>query len=184
MDLRFLFFYLLIGLFILSTHQLADDDSTSDEGDDPKEVEKTLMRALELHRQSMSQSSSRSTRHKTSPQDKGARKILDSFRQASTSFQEEPDAEPAKDDIDLDPDYVPEVIYVAGHPVDIKTMKNIIELHDKGRKEYQIQKQYRWYHRGLLKRFRECVGRGYNRSEIYRLLRENVYKRFIESRDR
>ena len=183
----FIFTALLLAPILL-THQLggSEEDSSAEDSSDPVVVERTLMRALELHRQSMSQTTRRPTRPKTSPEDRGARRILDALRQPSTSTSEirqSHEDQTEEDDIG-DPDYCPEVFHFSQRDVSLSTMKVIIGLHDAGRSEAQIEKQSSWYNRKYQSRFRECISRGYKKSDAFRLLSENVNRRFNQAREK
>lgn len=183
---------ILFILIIFSTFIVCYDDSSSSEsedgGPDPKEVEQTLVRALELHRQSMAEGVRRSSRLQTSPQDKSARALLASFgRSSGQSSSSQLDSDlpiTESDNIIKDPDYVPEKPGRSYDDHNIESKKNILKLKAQGLTESQIQKQYAWYNRKKLPKIRADVERGYNLNEAYRMIHERVYNRFMESRSK
>lgn len=178
--------YLIILILLVTVAQVTSNDETSDEEAtyDPVEVEKTLFRAIELNRLASTPELRHSKRPKTSPQDGSAKKLLDTLRPStSRALAYEIEDEP-KDDKALDPDWCPESFQIANRNITIATMKKIIELHDMGRSEAKIRNKYRWYRRQYLPRFRDCVSRGYKRSDVYRLIREAVYQKFLNSREK
>lgn len=192
-DVRMKCIFYIISIFVaiscLFHYSLArpfsdtdEDPSTSFSSD--KETERALEKALAIIR-------SRSTRRPLRPRanltmDEISSKILAA---ASTSIEE---SEPTIDgqidstdtDEDFDPDSCPEKIRFAIRDITLSTMKNIVALNEAGRSESRIQKQYRWYNRRYLPRFRECIFRGFKRNESYSILSESVAGKFREAREK
>lgn len=188
---------IIILFFTLSLAAPSIQQSDSEDEEDlphPKIVEKTLARALELHRESMSQITKRPTRPKVSPHDKGAKLLLEALHQPSTSNIEL--AKPSEDDIDTDegpeddkvadPDWDPkeEVLRLPQVDVKLKTMQDILLLREQGRSHDKIKKLYGWYNHKFIPRFRACVARGYKRSEVYGLIGGKTFSIFKRSREK
>lgn len=190
---KFVFICIILSSAISpSRPEESDEESGDDSQPDPRSVEKVLQRALDLHRQSMNQSTKRPMRSRTSQHDEGARAVLDALNRPSTSginlppqdTQDDDETGTSIDDIDADPNYCPEVLKLPKMDVSFETMQRIIALRDSGRSHDKIKKLYTWYDRKYYSRFVECVQRGHKRSEISRLLGESVYKTFSDARAR
>lgn len=180
------FYFLLFLIVIIPSASLIESDEETDveETYDAKEVEKALLRAIELNRLSSTPELRHSKRPRTSPQDQAATLILNTLR-PSTSKARVPDWEDEpSDNATVDPDWCPDSLNLAGRNITLQTMKKIIDLHDAGRSEAKIRKQYTWYRRQYLSRFRECLARGYKRSDIYRLIKETVFRKFMDTREK
>lgn len=181
-------YYLNLSIFALLLAPLSEqqiDSETEDESEpDPRSVEQTLVRALELHRQRTSQTTGRPTRKKDSPHDKSAEQLLNAMLQPSTSgiqvaklsIDEIEEVEEPVDDTKADPDWDPngEVLRLPQVDVSLDTMKLILKLRESGRSHDKIHKQYDWYNHKFIPRFKKCVARGYRYKDAYRLMRKNL----------
>jgi hypothetical protein len=63
-------------------------------------------------------------------------------------------------------------------------MRRIVALHDRNWKEESIERQYKWYNRQYLARFRDCVERGGSRRSLYRDIDDYTADQVRETRAR
>lgn len=192
---KYITFLCFSALFLQlsSSRPLLESDYDSDEDTqqysgtihDPtdSETERALERALAIIR-SRTSTTSRPLRSSWTNTDESVQKVLDMVSSSLTKvgpmpFQTSVDAQERprdrSDDELTDPDWCPDMIRLNGRDVSMKTMKVIVSLSDQGRSEQRIQRQYRWYRRQYLPRFRECIARGLKRSEAFEMLGETVY---------